>query len=311
MVLLKQDAHQLYKVTRATLGLYQKDVAPFTDWLEEIELDPTEAEEIDELLIIWKNLERSKMTKTKFGRLVAGVILAHPNLKGHLPWSGCVIHGWDKALPPMRTFPLERWLSRIYAQEIALMGYPELAVMSLVQQVKGLRPSEAINLKPEEVLESILSQAHGDGRRAAVVLKLGDRTKKGRAETALFREGESPELVKRLLKLKEVTPKGVAMSGVTTEKYRKILDRINLDLNNPFRIMPHSPRAGFATDSILWGKSVPDIMREGRWTHEATFKGYIDLLQAMAVQMAPLGEKLRSRSQALLDDFVTEFPWFG
>ena len=73
----------------------------------------------------------------------------------------------------------------------------------------------------------------------------------------------------RLLNLREPLPKGTALAGVTTARYRSLFQQVNRKLGNPFPMKPHSPRVGFATDSVARGVKTSDIRREGRWSQEA------------------------------------------
>ena len=54
---------------------------------------------------------------------------------------------------------------------------------------------------------------------------------------------------------------------------KDIADRAGLDPDKVFS--GHSLRAGFATTAAVKGRSLPQIMRQGRWTDERTARGYI------------------------------------
>ena len=54
---------------------------------------------------------------------------------------------------------------------------------------------------------------------------------------------------------------------------KDVTDRAGLDPEKVFS--GHSLRAGFATTAAVKGRSLPQIMRQGRWTDERTARGYI------------------------------------
>ena len=93
------------------------------------------------------------------------------------------------------------------------------------------------------------------------------------------REGDRPR------ELKKHTPKGQPLCQVTQAQYGVILRKASESLKIRHRIRPHSPGAGFATENVARGRSAADVMREGRWSQEPTFRAYVDILQALATEL--------------------------
>ena len=86
--------------------------------------------------------------------------------------------------------------------------------------------------------------------------------------------------------LKHFTSAGCRLVPYSYTQYRLLLkkvvnDRLRLDLS----ITPHSPRAGFAPDSIASGKSSRDTMEEGRWLAEGSLRCYIDIISTAAISV--------------------------
>ena len=115
------------------------------------------------------------------------------------------------------------------------------------------------------------SAIHGmPGYLEAPVIRLGEKTKSGRPQTVIFRAGEAPELLQRLRLLSLRTPTGMPLISISYNKYRLLFQLVSQRLGIAERMLPHSPRAGYATDASALGLSVSDIMKEGRWSKEAT-----------------------------------------
>ena len=96
MVIYVPDEYQVKKVEEGTLVVYRDRIRPFVDWLEEVDMVPEEADEMDELLVEYRVFKKKTMTRGTFGQLVHAVILAQPCLKGRLPWSASICTGWQK-----------------------------------------------------------------------------------------------------------------------------------------------------------------------------------------------------------------------
>ena len=93
MVILVPGEYQVKEVERGTVVVYRDRVRPFADWVAEIDMDPDEADEMDELLVEYRVINKKKMTWGTFGQLAHVVVLAQPCLKGRLPWSDSICKG--------------------------------------------------------------------------------------------------------------------------------------------------------------------------------------------------------------------------
>ena len=90
-------------------------------------------------------------------------------------------------------------------------------------------------------------------------------------------------MVEILRRLERQTPKGCPLARVSASKYRSLFNLVNTRLALPYRYTPHSPRAGFASDGYTQGKTVEQMMIDGRWSVLVSFKQYLDVISALEV----------------------------
>ena len=103
------DPHQAAKVTPATFKRYQKVLKDFVDWLDETDENPDCAEQVDDLLVAYK--QDQMISKSTLENLVAAVGFCWPRFRGRLSWGNAVLAGWAVSLTLLATLCLcpSRW----------------------------------------------------------------------------------------------------------------------------------------------------------------------------------------------------------
>lgn len=296
MVMLRMDEHQVQRIRERSNKTYSAALSPLIEYLERHGADPL-LEELDEIMMEYKQDEKRRLTRAKFGTTVAALMHVFPMLE-RLPWAQSSSSGWLKAEPPTRTAPLPKWLSPLYQAELSSSGYEEAGVMSRVQSMTGMRPGEMLAALPEDVLLPP-DQANEPGLHGCTLLRLG-KTKRGRPQVVVIRPPEEEEDKKTLImlrRLKERTPRGKPMANISYPNYRNSFLRTTDKYQLPFRIRPHSPRVAFATDNYAKGVAKGVIMDSARWERDDTFKGYLDEVAAMSVSVGEHAARLGATSR--------------
>lgn len=309
MVILRVDEHQLERIKGRSNKTYRNAIEPLIKFLEEHDCDPLQ-EEVDEILMEYKNHRRYQVTRSKFGTLIAAVMHVLPEIE-RLPWSSSSSRGWLKVEPPQRTAPLPGWLSPLYQGGMAEKGDEESGIVLRVQSMTGMRPSEALGMAPEDVL---LDPEHPgeEGLEGCTLIRL-KKTKRGRQQVVVIRpvttERDQNTLI-LLRRLKERTPRGVPMARVDYQRYRGHFIRISEKWGIGWKIRPHSPRVGFATDSHARGDARTKTMEMARWEREDTFKGYLDEVASMAVSIGEEAIRLGARARYVEANLDRIFPHY-
>ena len=155
------------KIKAGSLDRYRRATAPFCAWLHARGFNPSDADEVDDLVVEFK--QDSALTKSQFEQLVAGIEFIWPRYKGKLCWSRAVIAGWSTAHESRHTTPLPRSLGKLVACHLACIGHERLGVGLLVQNSTGCRPSELLGLRWED----ITLPEEGDDNQGVCILGLG------------------------------------------------------------------------------------------------------------------------------------------
>ena len=74
-----------------TLNTYRKSIAPFVQWLQHNNYNPTHPDEFDDLIVEFKVEE--DLSLSKLSTLLASVEYLFPRFKGKLDWTKSVIKG--------------------------------------------------------------------------------------------------------------------------------------------------------------------------------------------------------------------------
>ena len=113
------------------------------------------------------------------------------------------------------------------------------------------------------------------------------RAKAGRPQSVVLKRqvGKESLVIEILRRLKMMTPTGTPLAKVSMKKYRKLFELVVTRLNSRIRYTPHSPR-GVASDGYLMGRSIEQLMIDGRWSVLASFKQYLDVAAALEVTVS-------------------------
>ena len=139
-----------------------------------------------------------------------------------------------------------------------------------------------LGLRPEH-----LSFPHQRGSclsSAPLIIALGTKrgTKSKRPQTVMLTSREE-DLVRVLEIAVAATPPGHPLFPYSLPRYRTLLKQAELALGVDAGWGPHSPRAGWATDSRAAGVSFTEIREGGRWVSDSSLRVYLDVLGANTV----------------------------
>ena len=218
------DEDQAAKLKPSTLLTYRNQVGRFTTWAIARGEDPVESEEWDELLVLYKNLQREEVTKAQFISLLAGVEFFMPRLKNRLTWSHSVVAGWNIGSAIKHTVPLGKLPSKLMAVRMGLDGTPKLAVGLVLQTHTGLRPSEMLALRPEHVQFPEELGVTIEQRPVFLLLgpKTGTKVKREQVATLTGRDGDVVMVLRHLCRQ---TPQGLLLFPHSMSTFRAQIGR--------------------------------------------------------------------------------------
>ncbi|CAK0791431.1 unnamed protein product, partial [Prorocentrum cordatum] len=78
----------------------------------------------------------------------------------------------------------------------------------------------------------------------------------------------------------KATPAGAPLFPYTLARYRKLMKEVEASLGLSAGWGPHSPRAGWASDSRAEGLSFEEVRERGRWIWDASLRIYLDIAGA-------------------------------
>ena len=298
------DAHAASKVQESTLSVYRKAVLPFTTWLIEEGLTPNSSVQWDDLLVEWKNAKL--ITKNQFQNTVAAVEFFF-KFHDKLAWSRHVLAGWNIAHVPRHTTPMVASLACLFAIHLSCLGHPRLGIGLLLQQCTGMRPSEMLALLGHHVL---FPESCNIPTQTQVVIRLGFRTgtKAKREQCCAFDPALRPDLANLLRRLLESTPGDERLFPYNLQQYGRVLKKISKMLQiEHLGLTPHSPRAGFASQASLEGKTFLEIREKGRWLSDSSLRVYLDVVGALSIsvdaQLINLKPQIEQAQNRLLEYF--------
>ena len=272
------DPHHLRKVLPSTLKRYRDALRPFVAYLVENRFSPSEPAEWDDLLMEFKFEHTPR--RAAFEALVAALEFANPHVKGGLPWCRATLTGWSVADPIHHTVPLLRAPCRLLACYMASAGKPRAAGGMIVQRELGLRPGEVTSLFPDDV--TLPEHMAGGGQACRAIVALGTRrsTKAKRIQSVVVRNPIVIGVLRWLVRT--CKPKSTLM-GCSYDSYRKLIRSVQAQACLEAGFTPHSPRAGFATESIAEGQDFVSVREGGRWLSDSSLRVYLDLVGAAAL----------------------------
>ena len=83
--------------------------------------------------------------------------------------------------------------------------------------------------------------------------------------------------------LKRLTPPGLLLFPISYSSYRLLIKAGEEALGLAAGFTPHSPRAGFASDSRAEGWSFEEIRETGRWVSDSSLRIYLDIVGSSGI----------------------------
>ena len=277
---LALDPTARLKIGEPTLRLYRKCALELSTWLLEHALHPQSPPEWDDLLVEWK--QAVAPTKSAFSNTLASLEFFFPHLKGQLQWSHQIKAAFDVAHVPQHTVPMLGNVCRLYAIHFSVDGHPSLAIGCVLQQSKGLRPSEMLGIDSTDVALPEENQALG-ARACVIALGVKTGTKAKRAQSVVLPEESFGQLIQCLRVLKAVVGPSGRLFPYTLSQYNRMLKRVSKRLGIDVNYTPHSLRAGFASEGRILGKSFVELREEGRWVSDSSLRIYVDIVSSTAI----------------------------
>ena len=273
------DPDQAARVTEKTLEVYRSAGLRFSTWALQRGLRPSGADEWDDLLVEFKNDQIEYLTPAKFVNTVASVEFFFPRMRGRLLWSKAVIAGWERNVGRKHTVPLGKLPGKLLGVHIAAKGNPRLGLALIVQCHAGMRPPELLGILPEDL---IFPRDLGDNVDiASVSIALGARTgtKLKRPQVVrIFQEDR--DIMEVLQDITRATPAGTPLFPYSLVQHRRALKDTEGSLGLSMGRGPHSPRAGWASDSKAEGLSFEEVRERGRWNSDGSLRIYLDIVGA-------------------------------
>ena len=237
---------------------YQRSVARFIDYLDEVGIAPHGAEEWDDMLVEFKNARA--LTKGQFANAVNGVEFFFPRYKP-LKWSHRVSEAMAIEAEVEHTMPMLPNATNLIASRMAMKGFATVGAMLVLQVTSALRPSDAYRkLKANHIF------IPSDSSKPAVI-RLGAKTgtKVKREQFALIDQHEHPEVILLLKRWLSVTPPEDFMCNVGYDKVNALLKEVCRELGLNFFYTPlyeSCACSGGRLEALLAGKRCsPAVLR--------------------------------------------------
>jgi integrase len=267
--------------TAATRRSYLAAVAAFNGWLVSERRQVASDRELDVALFEYiQTLSRSRAENT-----VAAIERCFPPLRRNLPWSRGLLSNMQVMAPVRHHLPMAWLVATGIAYGLAVLGQPRVGALLLLQWLLGLRPSEALGLKREDITPASLNS----GSPGVGVVNLGARTgtKAKRSQAVIVRQ-DQPMALHLVELFGSSTPVGARLTNlVSTGQYAGALRRGAVQQGLEPRWTPHCPRAGWATETWLAGADFTALREAGRWRSDTSLRVYLDVVAATRLTDEP------------------------
>ncbi|CAK0877916.1 unnamed protein product, partial [Prorocentrum cordatum] len=260
------NVHEEGRVSASTVLKYKEAVVPSVKWCVREGEEPFTPDQWDDAIMDFKRFGGSEavgmgaQTKSKFTLLLAAVEFRFPRMKGRLCRVRAALKGWDYARQPRHTVPMISNVCAWMCIHFCARGVPRLGFGIVIQG----RPSEMLGVEADDVT---LPEDWGyPGGSGPVVIGLGIRamTKAKRPQSVSFLEELEPGLAEGLRSLRRHTPKGQRLFPHSLAQHRTLIKTAQASFNLDVGWGPHSPRAGFASESTALGIHFETIREMGR-----------------------------------------------
>eukprot|EP00959_Pyramimonas_sp_CCMP1952_P081951 1712044-Pyramimonas_sp.AAC.1 len=115
-----------------------------------------------------------------------------------------------------------------------------------------------------------------EGAEVSIALCPKVDTKSKRPQVARLWKADK-DIVELLRVARRYTPPGLQVFPYSLATYRRILKQIEGLLGLQVGWGPHSPRAGWASDSRAEGMSFLEVREAGRWVADSSLRTYLDI----------------------------------
>ena len=145
-------------------------------------------------------------------------------------------------------------------------------------------------------------------RYASITLGAKTGTKSKRPQAIIIRDDEKHKTLLHLLeRLCAATSGEELLVPYSYERYRLALKKFEVQVGAFLEYTPHSPRAGWASESFAEGEPFVEIKEQGRWLADSSLRTYIDVISASDISVkiheGGLGEAVRYCFQNILAYF--------
>ena len=215
-------------------------------------------------------------TKSRGENLVAALYKCYPPLRGHLVWTAARLKVLAVSAPPVHHLPMDWLVALAIAYFAVRRGVPRHGALLLLQWLFGLRPSEALNLRGDDLVVADCSLR--SARLSFIRVGALRGTKAGRPQIVRARPGDrAANFVLALLARR--TPADTFLSSLRTlPQLQAVIARGLSDAAINLRFTPHCPRAGWATYRHTSGQSFTSLREDGRWRSDDSLRVYLDVV---------------------------------
>ena len=303
---LRIDPASAARRQASTHRVYQANLARFVAWCQWLGAVPNHADEVDELLVEWKN--RALISKSQFAAAVSAVEFVIPWMRGQLQWSKSVLNDWEISGNIIHHKPMTAMVALLVATSLAYIGYGRLGAGLIIQQRKGLRPSEMLRLFRDHVAIPTVDMSDAVGAVLNLGIKAGTKAK--RPQAVIINPTKDSRALQLVTALCGSTPAGRCLFGnLTLPAYQAALSFV-CTLLGIAGYLTHSPRAGFASDRLLAGEAFTDIKEQGRWMSDSSLRVYLDVVATMSSHTVGDVAAWKDEIIQLHVHFTQMFPWW-
>ena len=269
------------RVTEKTLQRYGRIFDRLAAFAETCIVDES-LEDLDALeYIIQEFRDAENLSKTLHQRVVTAAEFFLPAFKGKLRIAREAVRGRHRLEPTVHTKASTSRIVFLFACTLASEHRARVGAGMVLQCQTGLRPDELLDIR-------CLDVSIPDNPDEPILIAIGTRkhTKAKRAQYISLdpvRHAESRFLIILLVRATE-SADGLLFPfsyWVFHSAIRELDQRLGLNIG----LSGHSGRACFATESIaIYKLPTSEVMREGRWLSESSFRMYVDVVGASSAQ---------------------------
>jgi integrase len=213
--------------------------------------------------------------------LACGLKLHLPEAKNGLPFLAKCLKGWKRLKPSTSWLPLPYELAALVAASLVRAGKHDYATAVMTAFSGLLRGGELLDLRGADV--ALPGDARLKSLRAAGGLHIR-QAKTGKDQFALLRHDWVATMLGVHLKQANPGPNDKIFT-FNAEQLRSALasalQTLGIRSSTGRGIVVHSLRHGGATDMLLQGLPVADVLRHGRWRQTSSAEIYLQTGQAL------------------------------